>query len=102
MYSILEICSDRPESKDLTLHYLKRLERGLLSERICSKKIALMSKGQFPKLKGVICKIPTEIRYITGIIPQTADSNSLLSINLKGKLNVGGNITRFSLKYQVL
>ena len=99
---MLEICSDRPESKDLTLHYLKRLERGLLSERICSKKIALMSKGQFPKLKGVICKIPTEIRYITGIIPQTADSNSLLSINLKRKLNVGGNITRFSLKYQVL
>ena len=92
VYSMLEIYSTPPELKELTLHYLKRLERGLLSERICFKKIGIMLKGLFPKLRGVICKIPTEIRYITGIIPQTADSNSLLSINLKGKLNVGGHV----------
>ena len=36
-----------------------RLERVLISRRILFKKIAIMPKGQFPKLKGSICNVPS-------------------------------------------
>ena len=38
------------------LSNLNRLKQVLISRRILSKKIAIMPKGQFPKLKGSICK----------------------------------------------
>ena len=32
-------------------------------------------KGQFPKLKGAICNIPTDISDVTNDLPHSADSN---------------------------
>ena len=46
-----------------------------------------MSKGQFPKLKGVICNIPIKTMDTTNILPQVAENNGLLMITLKRKLN---------------
>jgi len=38
------------------LQDIRRLERVLISRRILFKKIAIMSKGQSPKLKGQKCQ----------------------------------------------
>eukprot|EP00111_Clytia_hemisphaerica_P014679 TCONS_00043273-protein len=45
-------------------HTLRRLEKVLISQRILFKKIAIMPKGQFPKLKGSICNVPIDIEDI--------------------------------------
>ena len=69
------------------LKNLNRLERVLISKRILFKKVAIMPKGQFPKLKGAICNIPIETMDITNTLPQGADSSGLLMVKLKRKLN---------------
>ena len=51
-----------------------------------------MSKGQFPKLKGVICNIPIKTMDTTNILPQVAENNGLLMITLKRKLNFWGHV----------
>ena len=43
---------------------LRRLEKILISRRILFKKIAIMPKGQFPKLKGSICNVPIDVEDI--------------------------------------
>ena len=74
------------------LKNLNRLERVLISKRILFKKVAIMPKGQFPKLKGAICNIPIETMDITNTLPQGADSSGLLMVKLKRKLNFWGHV----------
>ena len=71
---------------------LNRLERVLISQRILFKKVAIMPKGQFPKLKGAIYNIPIEAMDITNILPQGADSSGLLMVKLKRNLNFRGHV----------
>ena len=42
------------------LKNLNKLERVLISRRLLFKKVTIMPKGCFPKLKGAICNIPVE------------------------------------------
>ena len=51
-----------------------------------------MPKGQFPKLKGSICSIPVNTSDIINILPHGADSNSLVVVKLKSKLNYLGQV----------
>lgn len=67
---------------------LNRLERVLISRRILLKKINVIPKEGFPKLKGTICKIPVDSKNIANVLPQGADSNGLLVAKLKRKLNL--------------
>ena len=53
---------------------LNRLERVLISRRILFKKIKVMSKGRFPKLKGSISNILIDSNHIANVLPQGADS----------------------------
>ena len=47
------------EKPPIQFQTIRRLERVfLVSRRISFKKISIISKGQLPKLKGTICKIP--------------------------------------------
>ena len=62
---------------------LNRLERILISRRILFKKVAVMPRGQFPKLKGEICNIPFETADITSTLLRGVDSNGLLLVKLK-------------------
>ena len=39
-------------------------------------------KGQFPKLKGAICNIPTDISDVTNDLPHSADSNGQINKKL--------------------
>ena len=71
---------------------LNRLERVLISRRILFKKINVISKGRFPKLKGSICNISIDSNNIANVLPQGADSNGLLVVKLKRKLNYCGHV----------
>ena len=65
---------------------LHRLERVLIPKRILFKKVTIMSKGNFPKLKGSICNVPIDTVDIPDVLPRRADSNGLVVIKLKCKL----------------
>ena len=71
------------------LSNLNRLERVLISRRILFKKVSIMPKGRFLKLKG---SIPMESDDITNVIPRGADSNGLLIVKLKRKLSYRGHV----------
>ena len=73
------------------LKNLNRLERILILHRILFKKVAIMLKGLFPKLKGAVCNIPVETEDLTNTIPQGADSNGLILVKLKSKLIFRGH-----------
>ena len=74
------------------LKNLNRLKRVLISQRILFKKVAIMPKGQFPKLKGAICNIPIETIDITNTLPQGAETSRFLMVKLKRKLNFLGHV----------
>ena len=47
---------------------LNRLERVRISGRILFKKINVMPKGRFPKLKGSICNMPIASNDIANVV----------------------------------
>ena len=69
---------------------LNRLERIFIARRILFKKVTIMPKGQFPKLKGAICNIPTETSDIANVLPCSVDSSGLIMV--KPKLSVRGHV----------
>ena len=60
------------------LKKLNKLECALISRRILFKKIAIMRKGCFSKLKSSICNIPIHANKITNVLPHGAASNALV------------------------
>ena len=71
---------------------LKRLERVLISKIILFKKVNVMSKGNFPKLKGSICGVPIDAGDISDVLPRGGDINGLVVIKLKRKLTFRGRV----------
>jgi len=69
------------------LNYIVKLERILVSQRILFRKVAIMPKEQFPKLKGATCNIPVETGNICNILPRGADSSGVVYVQLKRKLS---------------
>ena len=66
---------------------ISRLERVLVSRRILFKKVVIMPKGKLPKIKGSLCNIPVNEVYDNCIsLPRPADSNGLLIVKLKPKV----------------
>ena len=45
--------------------------------------MAIMPKGQSPKLKGTLWSIPVKYVDVSSLIPRTADSNGLVIVKLK-------------------
>ena len=74
------------------LSNLNRLEKVLIARRILFKKVSIMPKGRFPKLKGSICNIPIETAEVTNVLPRGADSNGLIVVKLKRKLSYRGHV----------
>ena len=68
------------------LSSLNKLERLLIARRILFKKVSIMAKGRFPKFKESICNIPINVANIAIILPRSADSNGLNTVQLKRKL----------------
>ena len=71
---------------------IRRLERLLVSRRILFKKVTVMPKGKSLKIKGSICNIPvSEIDVSCNMLPRPADSNGLIIVKLKRKLEYKGH-----------
>ena len=72
---------------------IRRLERLLVSRRILFKRVTVMSKGKSLKTKGSICNIPVaEVDVNCNMLPRSADSNGLIIVKLKGKLEFKGHV----------
>ena len=51
-----------------------------------------MPKGRFPKLKGSTSNIPIDLADFTNVLPHGPDSNSLVVVKLKRKINYQGHV----------
>ena len=69
---MLEVCELPKEFRDI-----RRLERVLVARQLLFKKTNIMSKGQFPKLKGALCNIPIDGVDDCNTLPRLADSNGI-------------------------
>ena len=65
---------------------IRKLERVLIAKRLLFKNISIMPKGQSPKLKGALCNIPIVVVDICKTLPWPADSNGIVIVKLKIKL----------------
>ena len=75
------------EKLPIQFQIFRRPERVLVSVRILFKKISIMPKVQSPKLNGSICNIPiSEIYANCMTLPRSADSNGLIVVKLKRKV----------------
>ena len=64
----------------------------LVARRLMFKKISIMSKVQSPKLKGTLCNIPIDVVDACKILPCLVDSNDIIIVKLKRKLQYRGHI----------
>ena len=71
---------------------IRRLETVLISRRILFKKIAIMPKGQSPKLKGCICNVPINVKDVVNTLPRQVNANDIVSVKLKRKLEYRGHV----------
>ena len=51
-----------------------------------------MPKGQSPKLKVALCNIPIDVVDVYNILPRQADSNGIIIVKLKRKLQYRGHV----------
>ena len=51
-----------------------------------------MPKGQSPKLKGALCNVPIDVVDICNTLPRPADSNGIVIVKLKRKLQYRGHV----------
>ena len=87
-YILVQVVCDKlkhfcapPELKNLN-----RLERILISQHILFKKVTIIPKSHFPKLKDAIFNIPIETADITQTHLQGVESNGILLVKLKRSL----------------
>ena len=71
---------------------INSLERVLISKRILFKKVTIMPKGNFPKVKASICSTSIYKVDLSDVLPRGADSNGLVVIKLKRKLTYRGYV----------
>ena len=70
---------------------IQRLERFLIARRLLFKKNTIVPKGQSPKSKGALCNVPIDVIDACKILPRPADSNGIVIVKLKRKLQYRGH-----------
>ena len=83
VYNKLEI-SDVPQE----LKSLNKLEIALISQRLLFKKLAIMAKGQMPKIRGAICNIAVDVRDICNSLPRNSRSSGIILVKLTKKNSI--------------
>ena len=76
----------------IKLRCIHWLERVLIVRRLQFKKVTTMPKGQSPKFKGAICNVPIDAVSTCYTLPRPADSNGLVIVKLKRKLEYRGHV----------
>ena len=62
---------------------IRKLEKAIISERYLFKKVAIMPKGQMPKLKGSICNVPIDTNELYNVLPRRSNSTGIIMVKLK-------------------
>ena len=71
----------------IVLRCIHRLERVLIVRRLQFKKVITTLKDlKSHKFKGEICNVPTDVVSTCNTLPRPADSNGLVTVKLKRKL----------------
>ena len=81
---------------------LRRLEKIIISKRILFKRITIMPKGQCPKIKGSICNVPIKADDICNVLPRGMDSNGVVQVALKKKMNFKSNVYLESVRPNII
>ena len=87
VFNLLEVCEILKKIRDF-----RRPERVLVARRLLIKKINIMPKGQSPKLKGPLCNIPIDVVDVCNALPRPADSDGIIIVKLKRKLQYRGHV----------
>ena len=77
VFNKLEI-SDVPQE----LKTLNKAKTVLILQQLLFKKIAIMSKGQMSKIRGVICNIVVDVRDICNSLPRNSQSSGIVLVKL--------------------
>ena len=80
-FNILEVSELTKEFRDI-----RRLEWVLIARRLLLRKISIMPKSQSAKLKGTLCNVPIDAVDVCKTLPRPADSNRIVIVKLKRKL----------------
>ena len=84
---MLEVSELPKEFRDI-----RRLGRILIARPLLFKKISIMPKGQSPELKCALCNVPIDVVDVCNTLPRPADSNGIVIVKLKRKLQYRGHI----------
>ena len=71
---------------------IRKLEKVLISKRLLFKKIAIMPKGQSPKMRGTICNVPIRADDVCNILPRGMDNNGIVQVALKKRMRFKSNV----------
>ena len=71
---------------------VRKLEKVLIAKRILFKKVAIMPCGQMEKITGTIWNVPVDNIDVTNLLPRSADSNGLVIVKLKRKVEYRGYV----------
>ena len=74
------------------LRWIHWLERVLVARKLQFKKVTIIPEGQWPKFKGAICNVPIDVVSTYNTLPRPADSNGLVTVKLKRKLEYMGHV----------
>lgn len=61
---------------------MNRLEHVLISWWILFKKVNIMPKGNFPKIKGSPCNISVDLTKVAKVLPQGTNNSNLVIVKL--------------------
>ncbi|XP_066911415.1 uncharacterized protein [Clytia hemisphaerica] len=78
------------------------MERAVVSQRILFSKIKIMPKGQFPKIKGIVCNIPIETEEVCNVLPRTLNESNVIFMKLKRKLCYNGHVLSEAVRPEVV
>ena len=86
--------SNKLEVYNFLSHFrgIRKLEKVLIAKRLLFKKITIMPCGQMEIISGTICNIPIDTTNVTNMLPRPVDSNGLVIIKLKPKLEYHGHV----------
>ena len=84
---MLEVSEILKEFRDI-----QSFERVLIVRRLLLRKISITMKGQSPKLKGALCNVPIDVVDVCKTLSRSADSNGIVLVKLKRKLQYRGHV----------
>ena len=96
-FNILEVSELTKEFRDI-----RRLEWVLIARRLLLRKISIMPKSQSAKLKGTLCNVPIDAVDVCKTLPRPADSNGIVIVKLKRKLQYRSHVYFESIRPNVI